>query len=65
MSTHTPAAFPPIPGSEPLIRNVDAAPAYWLVDVLWIVLADGPWPTRAPQLSTHGVTGLIVSRAIG
>jgi len=41
MSPETPAAFPPIPGSEPLIRNVDAAPAYWLVDVLWIVLADG------------------------
>jgi quercetin dioxygenase-like cupin family protein len=41
MSTDSPAAFPPIPGSEPLIRNVDAAPAYWLVDVLWIVLADG------------------------
>lgn len=30
-----------MPGSEPLIRNTDAAPAYWLVDVLWIVLADG------------------------
>jgi quercetin dioxygenase-like cupin family protein len=41
MSTDSPAAFPPIPGSEPLIRNVEAAPAYWLVDVLWIVLADG------------------------
>lgn len=40
MSTDTSAAFPPMPGSEPLIRNVDTAPAYWLVDVLWIVLAD-------------------------
>ena len=41
MSTDTPAVFPRIPGSEPLIRNVDAAPAFWLVDVLWMVLADG------------------------
>lgn len=41
MSTDIPAALPPIPGSEPLIRNVDAAPAYWLADVLWMVLADG------------------------
>ena len=41
MSTATPAALPPMPGSEPLIRNVDSAPAYWLVYVLWIVLADG------------------------
>lgn len=41
MRTDTRAAFPPMPGAEPLIRNVDAARAYWLVDVLWIVLADG------------------------
>lgn len=41
MTAPDPMTLPPIPGSEPLIRNVDAAPAYWLVDVLWIVLADG------------------------
>ena len=41
MTTPAPAALPPVPGSEPLIRNVDAAPAYRLVDVLWIVPADG------------------------
>ena len=41
MNTDTTPTFPPIPGSELLIRNVDTAPAYWLVDVLWIVLADG------------------------
>ena len=41
MSTDTPAALPPMPGSEPFIHNVDTAPAYWLMDVLWIVLADG------------------------
>ena len=34
VSTDILAAFPPIPGPEPLIRNVDAAPAYCLVDVL-------------------------------
>lgn len=33
--------LPPIPGSEPLIRSVGEAPAYWLLDILWIVLADG------------------------
>ena len=41
MSPDIPAVFPPMPGSEPLIRNADTAPAYWLVDVLWMVLADG------------------------
>ena len=41
MATHNPAALPLISGSEPLIRSNTAAPAYWLVDVLWIVLADG------------------------
>ena len=41
MTDDTPAPFPPIPGSEPLIRNADTAPAYWLMDVLWMVLADG------------------------
>ncbi len=41
MSTESPAALPPIPGSVPLMRNADTAPAYWMVDVLWMVLADG------------------------
>ena len=41
MSNENPMSLPPMPGSELLIRNVDSAPAYWLVDVLWIVLADG------------------------
>jgi len=41
MSANIPPAFPPLPGSEPIIHNVDTARAYWLVDVLWIVLADG------------------------
>jgi quercetin dioxygenase-like cupin family protein len=41
MSTETPATLPPIPGSMPLIRNAETAPAYWMADVLWMVLADG------------------------
>ena len=41
MTTHVPAALTPIPGSVPFIRNADTAPAYWLLDVLWMVLADG------------------------
>jgi quercetin dioxygenase-like cupin family protein len=30
-----------MPGSELFIHNVDSAPAYWWLDGLWIVLADG------------------------
>ena len=41
MSTDARSSPPPMPGSEPIIRNVADAPAYWLMDVLWIVLADG------------------------
>jgi quercetin dioxygenase-like cupin family protein len=41
MTTDTSAALPPIPGSALLLRNVDNAPAYWMLDILWIVLADG------------------------
>ncbi len=41
MSNDTPAALTPIPGSVLFIRNADTAPAYWMVDVLWMVLADG------------------------
>jgi len=33
--------LPPLPGSELVIRSAETAPAYWLVDVLWLVLADG------------------------
>lgn len=40
MSDDRALALPSIPGSEPLIRNAADAPAYWLVDVLWMVLAD-------------------------
>jgi quercetin dioxygenase-like cupin family protein len=40
MRADTAPAFPPIPGSALLIRNADTAPAYWMNDDLWIVLAD-------------------------
>ena len=41
MTDDTPAPLPPIPGSVPFIRNAETAPAYWMADVLWMVLADG------------------------
>jgi quercetin dioxygenase-like cupin family protein len=44
MSTKTPNTQntqPPMSGSELFIHNVDSAPAYWWLDDLWIVLADG------------------------
>ena len=41
MSTGSPAPSTPILGSVPFIRNAETAPAYWMVDVLWMVLADG------------------------
>lgn len=41
MNTDSPAALPPIPGSVPFIRNAGTARAYWMLDVLWMVLADG------------------------
>ena len=40
MNTNAPAPLPPIPGSVPFISNADTAPAYWMADVLWMVLAD-------------------------
>jgi hypothetical protein len=41
MTTDTPPAFPPMPGSELVIKNAGTAPAYWMNDDLWIVLAEG------------------------
>ena len=41
MSADIQAALPPIAGAHALRRNVETASAYWLMDVLWIVLADG------------------------
>jgi len=40
MSNAKPAALSPMPGAEAFIHNVDNAPAYWMQDILWIILAD-------------------------
>lgn len=37
---HTPD-LPAIPGSVPFIHSLDTAPAYWWLDILWIILATG------------------------
>ena len=41
MNTEAPETETPMPGAELFIHNVDSAPAYWWLDDLWIVLADG------------------------
>lgn len=33
--------FPAVPGSIPFVHNVDTAPAYWWLDILWIILVKG------------------------
>ena len=33
--------LPAVPGMTPFVHNVDTAPAYWWLDILWVVLADG------------------------
>ena len=33
--------LPVVPGSRPFVHNVDTAPAYWYVDILWVILASG------------------------
>ena len=37
--TDTPA---PMPGATPILTGVESAPAYWMQDILWIILADAP-----------------------
>jgi len=32
--------FPPMPGSAGFVHNVDEAPAYWMQDIFWVMLAD-------------------------
>jgi quercetin dioxygenase-like cupin family protein len=41
MTTESTPVLPAIPGSMPFIHNVDTAPAYWWLDILWVILADG------------------------
>ena len=43
MAEHTPE-LPAVPGSMPFIHNVDDAPAYWWLDILWVVLVKGEDP---------------------
>ncbi len=40
MTTDHHAGTPPSPGSTPFSHSVDTAPAYWMQDGLWIMLAD-------------------------
>ncbi len=41
MMTDDTPDLPAIPGSMPFIRNVDTAPAYWWLDILWVILVHG------------------------
>ena len=41
MTTATTSELPAVPGSAPFIHGVDTAPAYWWLNILWIVLASG------------------------
>jgi quercetin dioxygenase-like cupin family protein len=40
MTTNTLTKLTPLPGAEGFIHSVETAPAYWWLDILWIVLAD-------------------------
>ena len=33
--------LPAVPGMMPFIHNVDEAPAYWWLDILWVILVKG------------------------
>lgn len=33
--------LPAVPGSIPFINNVDTAPAYWWLKILWVILVTG------------------------
>lgn len=39
--TDTTPDLPAIPGSISFIHNVDTAPAYWWLDILWVILVKG------------------------
>lgn len=41
MTDATTPDIPTVPGSTPFVQNVDTAPAYWWLDILWIVLVKG------------------------
>ena len=46
MTTDNTPRLAAVPGSMPFIHNVDTAPAYWWLDILWVILVDG----RAPEV---------------
>ena len=33
--------LPAVPGSIPFVHNVDTAPAFWWLDILWVILVKG------------------------
>lgn len=33
--------LPAVPGTIPFVHNVDTAPAYWWLDILWVILVHG------------------------
>jgi quercetin dioxygenase-like cupin family protein len=39
--TDTVPDLPAVPCSMPFIHNVDTAPAYWWLDILWVILVKG------------------------
>ena len=39
--TDQPPDLPAVPGSIPFVHNVETAPAYWWLDILWIILVKG------------------------
>lgn len=39
--THATPRLPAVPGSISFVHSVDTAPAYWWLDILWIILVKG------------------------
>lgn len=39
--TNSPLNLPVLPGSTPFVHNLETAPAYWWLDILWVVLVNG------------------------
>jgi quercetin dioxygenase-like cupin family protein len=41
MTTNSPDSPTPTPGAEMFIHNLATAPAYWWLDILWVILVHG------------------------
>ena len=39
--TDTAPNLPALPGAIPFVHNVETAPAYWWLDILWVILVSG------------------------